>query len=186
MIRLIITILFLIVIAGGFALGKKGIDYTNKRIIKKISKIIDTKDFALQELSELNSEAYQFRGKFYQVIQPTNDSDDLLIYIGRVTCCRASGCSIERKLVENEESEYFDYFIMFDKNKNVIEVNIFNYQATYGYEITSKGWLKQFIGRGKVESFEVGKNIDAISGATISVHAITFDVQEKMDFLKQI
>ena len=65
-------------------------------------------------------------------------------------------------------------------------VEIFNYQATYGYEITNKRWLKQFIGFGEDELLEVGKNIDAISGATISVHAITYDIQEKTDFLRQL
>ncbi len=43
----------------------------------------------------------------------------------------------------------------------------------------AKGWLKQFTGYDGSDTLEVGKNVDAISGATISVYGITLDVQMK-------
>ena len=100
--------------------------------------------------------------------------------------CRAGGCSNSIELPKEEESEYFDYFIRFDKNKTVKLVKVFNYQATHGQEVTSKGWLKQFIGHDGTGSLQVGKNVDAISGATISVYAITVDVEMKTTLLKKI
>jgi len=69
-----------------------------------------------------------------------------------------------------------NYCIFFDSSKAVRQVEVFNYQATPGYEITAKGWLKQFAGFSGIDSLVVNKNIDGISGATISVYAITADV----------
>ena len=82
--------------------------------------------------------------------------------------------------------EYFDYFILFDITKTVQIVKVFNYQASRGHEITAKGWLKQFIGHDGSESLQVDKNIDAVSGATISAYAITADVNMKTSLLKKL
>jgi Na+-translocating ferredoxin:NAD+ oxidoreductase RnfG subunit len=101
-----------------------------------------------------------------------------------VNSCRAGGCSISGNTPANMDSEYFDYYIFFDSAKTVKQVEVFNYQATHGYEITAKGWLKQFTGFSGKDSLVVNKDIDGISGATISVYAITSDVQEKTRMLK--
>jgi hypothetical protein len=63
-------------------------------------------------------------------------------------------------------------------------VKIFNYAATHGHEVSAKGWLKQFAGYNGSDTLQVGKNVDAISGATISVYGITLDVQMKTILLK--
>jgi len=85
-----------------------------------------------------------------------------------------------------ETPEFFDYLIVFDTNLSVQQVKVYNYQATHGQEVTTKGWLKQFQGYDGSRSLTVGKSIDAISGATVSVYEITNDIQEKTRLLKQI
>lgn len=85
---------------------------------------------------------------------------------------------------ENYETEYFDYFILFDSECAIKLTRIYNYAATHGHEVAAKGWLKQFAGYNGTDTLEVGKNIDAISGATISVYSITEDVQLKTILLK--
>lgn len=65
-------------------------------------------------------------------------------------------------------------------------VKVFNYQATHGQEVSAKGWLKQFIGFDGRKPLTVGKNIDAISGATISAYGITLDVQDKTTLLQEL
>jgi Na+-translocating ferredoxin:NAD+ oxidoreductase RnfG subunit len=52
--------------------------------------------------------------------------------------------------------------------------------------VGGKGWLKQFIGYDGKEKLEYGKNIDSISGATISANAITYNVQESCRYLDLI
>ena len=52
--------------------------------------------------------------------------------------------------------------------------------------MTAKGWLKQFTGYNGTSQLEVNKNVDAISGATVSVYAITDDVIAKTEILGKL
>jgi Na+-translocating ferredoxin:NAD+ oxidoreductase RnfG subunit len=65
----------------------------------------------------------------------------------------------------------------------VVQVKVFNYQATHGQEITAKSWLKQFIGYQGQKELKVNKDIDSISGATISTYAITEDINKRSAIL---
>jgi hypothetical protein len=109
------------------------------------------------------------------------------IYVGRVNSCRSGGCSSPTSQPMNlETTEYFDYLIVFDSNVSVQQVKVYNYQATHGQEVANKGWLKQFQGYDGKRSLTVGKSIDAISGATVSVYSITDDIQDKTKLLKKL
>ena len=123
------------------------------------------------------------QGKYFVVSDKKNVSQINYMYIGRVNSCRAGGCSISMDSNENFETEYFDYFILFDLECTVQLVRVFNYAATHGHEVSAKGWLKQFSGYNRTDTLEVGKNVDAISGATISVYAIAIDIQLKTEIL---
>ncbi len=105
------------------------------------------------------------------------------VFIGRVNSCRAGGCYIDRP--HSGEFEFFDYYTVYDTSFSVIQVNVYNYEATHGQEITAKGWLRQFIGYHTGGNRETGKNIDAISGATISVNGIVEDIKEKTQILER-
>ncbi len=135
------------------------------------------------KLSDLDIISNHINGKYFLT---NNISHYKYIYVGRVNSCRAGGCSISNDIPEDGNSEYFDYYILFDANKTVQTVKVFNYQATHGHETTAKGWLKQFIGYNGSLQLQVNKNIDAISGATISVYAITADVEMKTILMKKI
>jgi Na+-translocating ferredoxin:NAD+ oxidoreductase RnfG subunit len=47
------------------------------------------------------------------------------------------------------------------------------YREDYGGEIGSKRWLKQFVGKSMDDQISFPGDIDAISGATISVRSMT-------------
>ena len=49
-----------------------------------------------------------------------------------------------------------------------------------------KGWLNQFIGYDGTKTLRVGKEIDSISGATISAYGITTDIQQKTFYLQSL
>jgi hypothetical protein len=125
-------------------------------------------------------------GKFYIVGNTSPTQLCKYVYVGRVNTCRAGGCSIRKEGVSDKESEYFDYYILFDQGLSIQQVRIFNYQATHGQEVTAKNWLKQFKGYNAGKDLIVGKNVDAISGATISVYAISMDIHHKAALLKEI
>jgi hypothetical protein len=98
------------------------------------------------------------------------------VYVGRVNSCRAGGCAVDKTVADDQTSEYFDYLAILDTAMVVQQVRIIDYKATHGMEISNKGWLKQFIGHNGQADYEVGKQVDAIAGATISVYAITNDI----------
>ena len=61
----------------------------------------------------------------------------------------------------------------FNFDGKLIRAHIVKYREDYGYEVGNKRWLNQFIGLGVNSDFIIGKNIDGISGATISVNSVT-------------
>ncbi len=173
-----------------FPFGQDALEYGNKSIQKTLRKLLKSDHVRLNRLEDsllLTEKKGILPGKYFKVTVPSRKGVQYYLYVGRVNSCRAGGCSSSSgKLVENIEYEYFDYFILFRVDGTVFMVKVFHYAATHGQEITSRGWLKQFSGYSAGQSLEIGKNIDAISGATVSVYAITLDVQHKTQRLKQI
>lgn len=176
--------LILSLLSLAFTPSQTDVDYKHKSLLKALKKVGITDMSVITEivLSDSVNEANPINGKYF-LINDTNVSQYKYVYVGRVNSCRAGGCSATNDIPPDSNSEYFDYYILFDTDKTVQAVKVFNYQATHGQEITAKGWLKQFIGHNGSEPLQVDKNIDAISGATISVHAITIDVEMKTEIL---
>ena len=163
------------------------IDFSPKSLQKDLQKIWAQGEIELGEV-EIPDSMYNDhllnKGKIYN----TNANNTRLgfAYVGRIYSCRAGGCGIEdtQSLVaDDEDYEYFDYYIIYNENVSVELVRVYNYQATHGQEVGGKGWLKQFIGYTGTAKLEYGKNIDSISGATISANAITYNVQESTEYL---
>ncbi|WP_319589741.1 FMN-binding protein [uncultured Draconibacterium sp.] len=177
-------VLIAILLSTCLAFAQSEVNFQPKALVKTLEKSGIEELSGVEELA-LPDDACTSKGKYFLVTKK-NENAYRYIYIGRVNSCRAGGCSVEHESVETLDSEYFDYYILFDDHKTVKAVNVFNYQATHGYEITAKGWLKQFIGFNGSDSLKVDKNIDAISGATISVYAITADVENKTALLKKL
>jgi len=170
-----ITLIILVVI-GINTYGQKSIDFAPKSLYAELSKKHGISSALLQELKITQQANPQLMGKFFKIVGGESNSP-LYLYIGRVNSCRAGGCSNQTVNLPSDQSEYFDYFIIFDSTATIMNVKVFNYQATHGHEITAKGWLKQFIGYTAKTNLEVGKTVDSISGATISVNGITNNIK---------
>ena len=76
------------------------------------------------------------------------------------------------------KADYFDFIVILDKDLVVSKVKVLVYREDHGGEIASKRWLKQFIGITTGEKLEIEKDIAGISGATISVNAMTKEVNK--------
>jgi hypothetical protein len=138
------------------------------------------------ELTDISSEMQALPGDHFLLVhQEKSVQPEGYLHMGRVKTCRAGGCSAPGSVAPGEESEYFDYAIIFSPDFRVNAVKIYNYQASHGHGIAAAGWLRQFEGFGSGNRLEVGKNIDAISGATISAMAITSDIQLKTQLLEE-
>ena len=160
----------------------KGLDFEDKTMKKEIQKIsgVDASEWKEISFPEVNSTL----GKFFSISDLNNLKK--YIYVGRVNSCRAGGCSNPTLTIGIETPEYFDYLVVFDDHLSVQQVKVYNYQATHGQEVTNKGWLKQFQGYDGSRPLTVGKSIDAISGATVSVLGITNDIQDKTRLIRQM
>ena len=160
-------------------------DYKPGLLFRELKNLSGIEGFQLRELniSDSLSEKNRINGKFYEVV--SNEGKTYTVYIGRVNCCRAGGCREQQNAGFETDFEYFDYFILFDLQGKIISVRVYNYAATHGQEITAKGWLNQFTGFDGTRDLRIGKEIDSISGATISVHGLVADVKEKAAILRK-
>jgi len=80
----------------------------------------------------------------------------------------------------------FDYLVIFDQDLKVIHSKVLVYREEYGGEIGSKRWLKQFLGKTGTDRVSYESNIDAISGATISVRSMTLSMDKLFQTIGQL
>ena len=114
--------------------------------------------------SKLESKAEKHLGKYYDkevfLIEQRDIANGKLYYIPNETDIVYIGTS-------KSKFEDFEFMVLFDKDKTIKLVKVLVYRENYGGEIGSTRWLKQWIGVKEPKPF-----VDAISGATISVHSL--------------
>ena len=69
------------------------------------------------------------------------------------------------------------FLVAIDPADRLKDVDILVYREPYGGEVAYEPWRRQFRGKTASDSLRVGKEIRSISGATISVHAVTLGVK---------
>lgn len=133
-----------------FISGVSLYDANKKKIDKTLAKVWPEQQFLIIDQNHDGT----FRGEYYKVFS----SDSLLAHL---IIDEAPG------KVDN-----FSYMIVFTPDAKIASVNVLEYRENYGGEIASKRFLKQYIGKKNGESMKYLKDIDGISGATISVRAL--------------
>ena len=149
----------------------KDINYESRSIKRVIKKAFKIKEYVLEDINISLS-----HGKVFKVNSKGEEKG--FVYVGRVMSCSSKGCDLGDGEVKDASSEYFDYVMAIDNNHKVLRVKIFNYNATHGHAVCARWWLKQFNGYDGSKDLEVGKNIDAVSGATKSSNALTKNIQK--------
>jgi len=84
------------------------------------------------------------------------------------------------------KTDEFDYLVLLDNDLIILKSKVLAYRENYGGEIGSKRWLKQFIGKTYHDDLRYGDNVMAISGATISVRAMTTAINNLLKSLKTL
>lgn len=149
-----------------------------KKISKTVNKIWKTTDFQMITLGDIRCGG---NGYWYKIV--SGEKELGLLYNGRVNSCRAGGCSVDNEGKVSLAFEFFDYLLFTDNSGKVLRVKVYNYQATHGQEVMSRGWLNQFKGLITGEKLEFGRDIETISGATVSATAMTDDIQRVLGCL---
>jgi len=72
----------------------------------------------------------------------------------------------------------FTFAVLYDTQGTITAVRVIHYRERYGSGIKNKKWLKQFIDKNASSSFELGKDIDAVSSSTISSASITLGIKK--------
>ncbi|MCG6189247.1 FMN-binding protein [Maribellus maritimus] len=174
-----IFILFFVLFSG-LSYAQEEIDYAPKMLMRALkTENINFSELQVADISDFGVP----NGKFFKLNKENSEIN--FVYVGRVNSCRSGGCSVDGEQA-SDGFEFFDYFILFDRNLSISQIKVFNYQATKGHEITARSWLKQFIGYKGESELLVGKHIDGISGATVSAHSLTADVEYKTGLLIKI
>jgi hypothetical protein len=70
------------------------------------------------------------------------------------------------------------FFVIFTTLSQIQHVEIVKYRESYGGEIKSRRWLDQFKNRDTSSDFKIGKDINGISGATLSANSISHGVNK--------
>lgn len=166
--------MFLLVAWGAtavFAVVPSGFEKELNSELKK-SKSDKQVEYSLLSLSE----KYKLNGYFYEI---NGVPSFRYAYLGRVFTNR-NGHSV------SSGNEYIDYLMLYDNEFTVKKVKVLNFKGSTGQGICAAGWLRQFTGHKPGKLLQVGKEIDAISGATSTVNTFSFDIQSKTNILYEI
>lgn len=173
-------IIVISLLSFGLAFGYAGFSYFPQHVCKKMEKTVK-KTFGKEAVyySVETDDSLKINHEVYKVLN--QDSVTGYVMVTRALGCQLGGC--DKPKLDSVAFEQFFFMTAFDDKKHIKQVRVLEYTANHGYEISSKSWLKQFI---KNETFEVGKNVDGISGATISVNSITKNVNLQRSIIQSI
>ena len=149
-----------------------------KRINKNLNKYFEKEGFNKKTITVHDSILNNTNSYFFRVDNHSKSRGAYMV-ITIANGCKVGGCDVEHKV--DEEFEQFWVYSLYSSEAELLELKILDYQSEHGYEITSKWWLKQFV-KHQNETYRYGKNIDGISGATISIKSMI----REMNYLEQI
>ena len=75
------------------------------------------------------------------------------------------------------------FLVATDTADHLRDVDILVYREPYGGEVAYEAWRPQFRGKSTEDPLQVGRDIRTISGATISVNAVTLGVRKALSDL---
>lgn len=72
------------------------------------------------------------------------------------------------------------FLVATDTTDTLRDIDILVYREPYGGEVAYESWRRQFRGKSASDTLVVGRQIRGISGATISVNAVTLGVRRAL------
>ena len=72
------------------------------------------------------------------------------------------------------------FLVAVDAANRLKDVDVLVYRESYGGEVAYEAWRRQFRGKSTADPLQVGRDIRTISGATISVNAVTLGVRRAL------
>jgi len=100
----------------------------------------------------------------------------------------ATGARVDGYALFDEERgqhELISLATFFDARGRVTDVEVVAFREPYGDGIRGRRFRRQFVGRNGQSGFRPGRDIDAVSGSTLSSRAMTIAVQRATVLLEQ-
>jgi hypothetical protein len=83
---------------------------------------------------------------------------------------------------ERGKVELMDFAVAMDTAGRVQRVLLTAYRENIGGEVASKRFMDQYRGKAAANALQLGRDIDGISGATLSARAVTLGVRKAVCF----
>lgn len=136
---------------------------------KKIKKELFP-EFSIDDLKSIDEIHRPFA--YWETYQSSEKNEDSKIIIASIYTCNLGGCTAEQAYTKSKTNqEYFDILLEL-KNEKITRLKVLQYFSDYGYEISSKNYLKKYLGKSVCDFTTSTSGIDAFSGATISCDAL--------------
>jgi Na+-translocating ferredoxin:NAD+ oxidoreductase RnfG subunit len=99
------------------------------------------------------------------------------IYLYEIT---SEGITVSYGLLDNVygKTSPITFMVLYDLKGSIISSGIIIYRERHGGEVQRRDWNEQFKGRDAASGFEIGKDIQSISGATISSNSVAKGVRK--------
>ncbi len=78
------------------------------------------------------------------------------------------------------------FLVGIDNKSKILGVYVLEFRDLFGSEIRRRSFLRQFIGKTIKNSLTVGRDIDAVTGATISSRAASSAVRKSLKLIEEI
>lgn len=78
--------------------------------------------------------------------------------------------------------EMITYAVGIGPDGKLLQIAVLEYHESYGYEVADEAWRKQFVGKTAAAPIKLNKDIENISGATLSSKHVTDGVRRVMTF----
>lgn len=154
--------------------------YHLKVIEKRVNKFYKGEGVTL-DMDDIKADTSLFGVGYSMPIKTDKDSLRGKLYYRKANACNFGGCTaVKCDTVPKDGFKEHIYYYAIVCEDTIRKMGVLEYESTYGYEIVSSAWLKQFY-RDKIGNFVRNKNIDGISGATVSVNAMINDVNSLQD-----
>ena len=123
------------------------------------------------------------KNKIEREVQQTFFQDKL--YIWKV---RKNGKAVGFAVLDNVlgKSLPITFLVIFDTDCRIINSSVIQYREPYGGAVKNENWNAQFKNKDSSSSYDVGKEINGISGATISVHSVSKGIHKLALLLPEI
>ncbi len=142
-----------------------------KKVVKEIKTVFKTNQFSLHKIKISKEQKNNLKINTTTLFKIQNKNQLLgYAYVDKA----------------NSKVDKFDYLILLNTKLVILKTKILIYREDYGNEISSKRWLKQFIGLKTTDKIEYNINIDGISGATISAKSMTHAVAKALKKLQKL